>query len=294
MIQSMTGYGSAEVAADGVSYALEIRSVNHRYLKLTIKLPDYLQYLETDVDKQLRGKLARGSAVFALRTRTDPAADQKAINVDVLQQYVTLLSSVSMPKGVEATIDLAAVAQLPGVCEGPILDEETRAHHAKIVAELTDRVLDQVVEMRRREGEALHVDLKLCCDAIAGQLDKIAKRAPRVIEEYHERLRQRIAVLTQAAQLQLDADTLAKEVAVFADRADISEEITRLRSHLEQFERICQQNETAGRTLDFLSQELLREANTIASKSNDAAIARSVVEIKRWIDRLKEQVQNVE
>jgi len=294
MIQSMTGYGSAEVAADGVSYALEIRSVNHRYLKLTIKLPDYLQFLETDLDKRLRSKLARGSAVFALRTRTDPAADQKAINVDVLQQYVTLLSSVSMPEGVKATIDLAAVAQLPGVCEGPILDEATRAHHAKIVAELTGRVLDQVVEMRRREGEALHVDLKLCCDTIVGQLDKIAQRAPRVIEEYHERLRQRIAVLTQAAQLQLDADTLAKEVAVFADRADISEEITRLRSHLEQFERICQQNETAGRTLDFLSQELLREANTIASKSNDAAIARGVVEIKRWIDRLKEQVQNVE
>jgi len=294
MIQSMTGYGSAEISADGVSYALEIRTVNHRYLKLTMKLPEHLQFLEPEVDKQLRTRLARGSAVYALRTRSDLAADEKALNLEALQQYVTLLGSVSMPQGVGATIDLAAVAQFPGVCEGPVLDEATRNRHGRVVAQLTDRVLEQVADMRRKEGEALHVDLKTCCDAVARELDQVQQRAPVVIEEYHERLRQRIAVLTEAAQLQLDGDTLAKEVAVFADRADVSEEITRLRSHLEQFERICRQNEAAGRTLDFLTQELLREANTIASKSNDAAIARGVVEIKRWIDRLKEQVQNVE
>lgn len=294
MIQSMTGYGAAEVAHDGVSYAVEIRAVNHRYLKLSIKLPEHLQFLEIDVDRQLRPKLARGSVLYTLRTRQDMQAGQRALNLEALQQYVVALTSVRVPEGVTPTIDLAAVASLPGVCEGPALDEETRRTHAKVVAELTESALDQVSAMRRQEGQALRADLAACCGAIRRELKQIFERAPVVIEEYHERLRQRVLTLTRAAQLELDADSLAKEVAVFADRADISEEITRLRSHLDQFDQICERDESIGRTLDFLAQELLREANTIASKSNDAAIARGVVEIKRWIDRLKEQVQNVE
>jgi len=294
MIQSMTGYGAAEVAHDGVAYALEIRAVNHRYLKLSIKLPEHLQFLETDVDRQVRAKLARGSVLYTLKTRQEMQSGQRALNLDVLQQYVAALTSVRVPEGVTPTIDLATVASLPGVCEGPLLDEETRRTHAKVIGGLTDRALDQVSAMRRQEGQALRSDLAACCGAIRQELEQVFERAPAVIEEYHERLRQRVLTLTRAAQLELDASSLAKEVAVFADRADISEEITRLRSHLDQFDQICERDDSAGRTLDFLSQELLREANTIASKSNDATIARGVVEIKRWIDRLKEQVQNVE
>jgi len=294
MIQSMTGYGAAEADCDGVAYALEIRTVNHRYLKLSIKLPEHLQFLEAGIDRQLRGRLARGSVLYTLRMRYQAQAGQRAINLEVLKQYVEALTTVPVPDGVTPTIDLATVATLPGVCEGSLLNEQERQAHAEVIARMTDQAVDDVAAMRRQEGQALRTDLAACCGEIRRALEEIFERAPDVINEYHERLRQRVLTLTRAAQLELDADSLAKEVAVFADRADISEEITRLRSHLDQFDQICERDEASGRTLDFLSQELLREANTIASKSNDATIARGVVEIKRWIDRLKEQVQNVE
>ncbi len=294
MIRSMTGYGAAELGEDGVAYSVEVRTVNHRYLKLSIKLPEHLQFLESDIEKLLRARLARGSVSCTLRTRSEFQSGLRSLNMDAVQRYVTLLSSVAMPDGVTPTIDLAMVATLPGVCEGPELDEATRKIHASAAAKLTGLALDDVIEMRDREGQALRDDLAVCCQAIRQELEGVAERAPTVIEEYHERLQQRVSVLTKAAQLELDADSLIREVAVFADRADISEEIARLRSHLVQFDKICERNDAAGRTLDFLTQELLREANTIASKSNDAVIARGVVEIKRWIDRLKEQVQNVE
>lgn len=294
MIQSMTGYGAAELAENGVAYSLEVRAVNHRYLKLSIKQPEHLQFLETEIEKQLRSRLGRGSVSYTLRTRSELQPGLRTFNMEAVQHYVSLLSSVTVPDGVTPSIDLATVATLPGVCEGPELDEAARGKHAAVVTKLTDRALDAVIEMRAAEGKALRDDLQVCAAAIHKELERVAARAPVVIEEYHERLRQRVSVLVSAAKLELDADALTREVAVFADRADISEEIARLRSHLVQFDKICERNHAAGRTLDFLTQELLREANTIASKSNDAEIARGVVEIKRWIDRLKEQVQNVE
>jgi len=294
MIQSMTGFGAAEFAEDGVAYSVEVRTVNHRYLKLAIKQPEHLQFLETSIEKLLRGRLGRGSVSFTLRARSELQAGLPALNLDAVQRYVSLLSSVKVPPGVTPSIDLALVATLPGVCEGPEPDQATRQKHAAVVAKLTAQALDAVLAMRAAEGQALWDDLQVCIKAIRRELEGVAKRAPTVIGEYHERLQQRVAALTSAAQLQLDADSLAREVAVFADRADISEEIASLRSHLAQFDKVCERTDAAGRTLDFLTQELLREANTIASKSNDAEIARGVVEIKRWIDRLKEQVQNVE
>ncbi len=294
MIQSMTGYGAAELAEDGVAYSLEVRAVNHRYLKISIKQPEHLQFLEADIEKQLRGRFGRGSVSYTLRARSELQPGFRALNMEAVQSYVSLLSSVAVPRGITPSIDLALIATLPGVCEGPALDEATRKKYAAVVAELTAQALDAVMEMRAAEGKALWDDLRVCAKAIRQELEGVAHRAPTVIEEYHERLQQRVSVLTSAAQLELDADSLTREVAVFADRADISEEIARLRSHLVQFDKICERTDAAGRTLDFLTQELLREANTIASKSNDAEIARGVVEIKRWIDRLKEQVQNVE
>ena len=163
-----------------------------------------------------------------------------------------------------------------------------------MLTELTNRGLDALMDMRRDEGRSLHDDLLGYCEAVRTRLASIASRAPGVIDEYRERLRSRVASLMQSGGFQLEADGLLREVAVFAERCDISEEITRMGSHLDQFVEVCGRDEQVGRTLDFLAQELLREANTIGSKSNDAAIARSVVEIKGLIDRLKEQVQNVE
>jgi uncharacterized protein (TIGR00255 family) len=294
MIQSMTGYGAAQHVERGVSCALEIRSVNNRYLKLSVKLPEYLQFLEPDVERLVRSRLSRGSVTCTLRVRSDDGTGPQPINVAVLQKYVDQMAKVRLPAGVEATIDLSTVATLPGVCEAPELDEEAQNHHLKMVTDLTKRGIDALVAMRQEEGEALQRDLSACCDAIRTALAEVAGRAPAVVEEYHERLRSRVDVLMQASELALEAEGLMREIAIYAERCDISEEVSRLNSHLDQFVQLCDRGNQVGRTLDFLTQEMLREANTVASKSNDTAIAQSVVQIKGLIDRLKEQVQNVE
>lgn len=294
MIQSMTGFGAADRVERGSTYAVELRSVNNRYLKLSIKLPEFLQFLEGDVDRLLRSKLSRGTIHFHLRVTGASESEAPPVNVSMMQRYVDALSSVRTAEGVQATIDLAAIATLPGVCDRAPLDEETRSRELRTISELTESAVAELVRMRGREGEALRRDLRGTCDAIRSELERIRGRAPTVVEEYFERLRVRVASLLQAAKLDLDREALTREVAIYAERCDISEETTRLAAHLEQFEQLCDRGEQVGRTLDFLTQELLREANTIASKSNDAEIARGVVEIKGRIDRLREQVQNVE
>jgi uncharacterized protein (TIGR00255 family) len=294
MMESMTGYGAAQHIAEGSSYSLEIRSLNNRYLKLSIKLPERLQFLETDVDRLLRQRLSRGSVTYTLRVRSDAGGALEPINVAALQQYVDQLAGVRLPSQVRATVDLATLAAMPGVCDAAPLDEEEQQRQRAVVTELTEQAIAALKVMRVDEGRALRTDLARCCESIRGLLGGIAVRAPQVVEEYHERLRSRVAVLMKESGLELAAEGLAREVAIFAERCSIDEEIARLNSHLEQFDQLCDRGEQVGRTLDFLTQEMLREANTIASKSSDTAIARHVVEIKGLIDRLKEQVQNVE
>ncbi len=294
MIYSMTGYGSAQVTADGLSYALEIRSLNNRYLKLSIKLPERLQFLETEVDRSIRQHLVRGSVTYSLRTRDESGAELQPVNLEALQQYVNQIAKVRLPDGAKATIDLGTLASMPGVCEPPPLDEDDRKRQTASVNDLTRRALEALNAMRRDEGLALLGDLTRCCEAIRTRLQEVAARAPKVVEEYHERLKTRVAILMKGSGLELAAEGLMREVAIFAERCSIDEEVARLGSHLDQFGQLCERGEQVGRTLDFLTQEMLREANTIASKSSDTAIARNVVEIKGLIDRLKEQVQNVE
>ena len=294
MIQSMTGYAAVQHVDDGVCFALEVRSLNHRYLKLSIKLPETFQYVEGDVDKMLRARLARGSVNFTLRIRTEGAAGLQPVNLDALRHYVEQLSKVTMPEGIAATVDLATVAQLPGVCSTPNLDDEQRERQRELVATLTSKALDELIAMRAKEGDVLKAELLGYCDLIRTHLGQVEKRAPFVVDEYHERLRVRVEKLLKGGGIELEADGLMREVALFAERCDINEEVNRLRSHLDQFAELCERGDQVGRTLDFLNQELLREANTIASKSNDTGIAHSVIEIKGQIDRLREQAQNVE
>ncbi len=294
MIVSMTGYGAAQVEDGGVGYALEIRSVNNRYLKLHIKLPDDLQFAETEIDRLVRRRISRGTVTCTFRRRSDAAEVAKSLNIAALQRYVDLLAGVRVGDGIATTIDLATVAQFPGVTDPGNADETIKKHKLDLLLKLTERGIDALSTMRREEGRALSVELAGHCDTIRRELGAVAERAPFVVNEYHERLKSRVSTLMQGGGFDLAADGLMREVAIYAERCDITEEISRLRSHLDQFVQLCDRGEQVGRTLDFLAQELLREANTIGSKSNDTAIARAVVQIKSMIDRLKEQVQNVE
>ena len=289
----MTGFGDASAERSGTHYAVEIRSLNNRFFKSVIKLPDNVSGLEPEIETLLREGLGRGSITYILKMRTDSAEAAYHINTHALTAYLEQLQQI---RGLGSTvqIDLASLVQLPGVCQEPRDETDEIARHGAVIRELTGIAITKLVAMRAREGQSLMTDLLKHSRLIASHLAEIQKRAPTVIEDYHRKLTQRVNLLLSKAELQLNQSDLLREIAVFAERADISEEIQRLTSHLEAFEHACKTGEHGGRKLDFIAQEMLREANTIASKANDAEIAKHIVEIKGAIDRLKEQVQNVE
>jgi uncharacterized protein (TIGR00255 family) len=293
MIVSMTGFGDANCERDGTRYAVEIRSLNNRFFKPIIKLPDNLSGMEPELESMLREKLGRGSITYILKMRTDSAEAAYHINIEALRSYLEQLQQV---KGLDrfVQIDLAGLVQLPGVCQEPRDETDEIQRHGPIVRELTEKGISRLDQMRRHEGDKLFAELMRHLKVISTSLVEIQKRAPLVVDDYHRRLSQRVNQLLAKAELQVNQADLVKEVAVFAERADICEEIQRLTSHLDAFEQSCRNGEHGGRKLDFIAQEMLREANTIASKANDSEIAKHCVEIKGAIDRLKEQVQNVE
>ena len=216
------------------------------------------------------------------------------INAEALKSYVSQLSMVASEAGVDSTMDIAGLLTLPGILE-PMRPDEAKAQKVKeFVLELTARAIENLEQMRQAEGAELKADLLSHCQAISEQLEQIRQRKDVVLAEYHVKLSSRVEQLLAGAKLEMDQAVLAREVAVFTERSDISEELTRLESHLKQFAENCDQPGQAGRRLEFLGQEMLREANTIGSKASDVQIAHAVVEIKCSIDRLKEQVQNIE
>jgi uncharacterized protein (TIGR00255 family) len=293
MIVSMTGFGDSTAERDGTHYSVEIRSLNNRFFKPVIKLPENVSGLEPELESLLREKLGRGSVTFILKMRLDSAEAAYHINTQALKSYLEQLQSV---KGLDRLIhiDLASLVQLPGVCQEPRDESDEIERHGDTIRRLTHAAIEKLTAMRQREGKALFAELMKHANLITAALKEIQNRAPAVIEDYHRRLQQRVGQLLSKAELRVSEVDLIKEVAVFAERADIAEEIQRLGGHLSAFEEACSKDEHAGRKLDFIAQEMLREANTIAAKANDGAIARYIVEIKGAIDRLKEQVQNVE
>ena len=299
MIRSMTGFGEASDQVDGNHFAVELRSLNNKYFKATIRLPEEIAGLEAELEAALRKRINRGSLTLVLKMRSSEATAAQRVNETALLAYLDHLESIHSKIKVgdrAAHIDLTALLALPGVL-APAEDEQTLLRHVRPTAlRLTELACDRLSGMRIKEGQAISDDLARQRQTIIERMETIKARAPTVVEEYHKRLRARIDELLAKAELKVEQHDLIREVAIFAERSDIAEEVTRLATHLEQFEQIVdtRDGEPAGRTLDFLTQELLREANTIASKSNDALVSRVIVEIKGAIDRIKEQVQNIE
>jgi uncharacterized protein (TIGR00255 family) len=294
MINSMTGYGSAESRLEGVTYAVEISTVNNRYFKATLRLPETLEYLEADIEKQLRQGLLRGTVNYVLRQKGAPAEALFEINEKALGTLMKRLSKISPGGGIERELDMGGLLVLPGILTPAIPGGAMAAKIRTKVLTVTKQAMKGLKAMRLAEGKAMAADLQSHCEKIKVNLARIRTATSVSPQQYADKLRKRVDEMLSAAKLKLDDETVAREVAVFADRADISEEIARLDSHLEQFEKALKGNIQAGRKLDFICQEMLREANTIGSKASDADIVHVVVEIKCLIDRIKEQVQNVE
>lgn len=295
MINSMTGYGQAEGRVGSTDYAVEIRAVNNRYLRTGIKLPESCAYLEEFIDKLLREQLQRGTVNYALRVRSGTAATLLNVDETALRELMLRLETLRQDTGVEARVDMASLLNLPGIVRPPEPTSDLLAEIKEKVLALSREALGRLQEMRAAEGRFLEVDLQGHCAAIREDLEEIKTRAHTVIHDQAERLRKRVDSLLAEAKLKLDEETLAREVAILADRGDISEEIARLDSHLHQFQEACAaEGNQVGRRLDFISQEMLREANTIGSKASDVEISQRVVNIKCRVDRIKEQVQNAE
>jgi len=293
MLRSMTGFGSVTGEVNGVQYAVEARSVNNRYLKVVLKLPESWSGAEAEVEKLVRSHVQRGTVTLSVRMRVPDEKASYRVNAAALNSYVEQLRPMAVEAKSMLRIDLGSLLQLPGVCEPPSYDQIVKETHDGLM-DLVGQTLADLVTMRQREGGELKDDLLGHCDVIEQHLETVVARAPLVVREYHERLTSRVAELANAGKVQIDKDSLAREVAIFADRADVAEEISRLRGHVGQFRQATESAEPAGRKLDFIAQEMLREANTIASKGSDVEIARAVVDIKTAIDRIKEQVQNAE
>jgi len=294
MINSMTGYGEAAGEINGVTYSVEIRTVNNRYLKTSVKLPDSIAFLEEDIDKFLRKNLSRGTVNYVLRLKNVSANVLFDINEAALQAYMEKLGRVASSADIKCPIDIGGLLTIPGVLEPISPDEEEAEQVKQVVLSVTQGAMEKLKQMRAGEGAALAADLDSHCEAIKQGLKQIRARSGVVLQQYEKKLKKRVNELLAGAKLKLDEETLAREVAVFADRSDVSEEIARLTSHLEQFSESCQANAQVGRKLEFISQEMLREANTIASKGCDSELIRWVVDIKCRIERIKEQVQNIE
>jgi len=293
MPRSMTGYGAARTRSRAVAVDVEARSVNSRSLKVTLRTPGVLSPREPDIEALVRAQVARGSVTLGVKLKFLRPEDVVRVHAEVVEGFAKAIDTLRRKGIVEGPLTAEAVAALPGAletaAEAPLRPEDWRAVKGAVEAAL--RALDA---MRTREARHLVRDLRATARRMRTNLARIERRAPLVVKEYAARLKERVETLLQGVGAPLDAVTLAREVAVYAERSDVAEEVTRLSAHLVEFERYLGSDGEVGRTLDFLSQEMLRETNTIGSKSQDVDIARAVIALKSDVDRIKEQVQNLE
>lgn len=294
----MTGFGEAQRKQAGLAASVEVRTVNSRYFKLTVRASEGYGALESQIEAVVRERIKRGTVSVSLRVDREELSEDFGLNPRVLEHYRAQLAPYlatgnSSSDGLDAAL-LAALVQLPGVVREAGLTAEDLQRDWPLVRETLEAALANMAHMRESEGRAMAADLAANCGAIAAELKEIDRRAPDVAAAYRARLAERIGRVLSEYNVSLNPGDLVREVGLFAERCDISEEIVRLRSHLEQFAAITALDESAGRKLDFLTQEMFRETNTIGSKANDVEIARRVIEIKTAIERIREMIQNVE
>lgn len=291
---SMTGFGEVVEQRDGYAIAVELRTVNSRYFKFNIRTTEGYGALESLIESLLRDTVKRGTVNCSLRIRHLTGAQDYRINTQVLGQYIDQLQSLAATRDLDEVVRLEPLASLPGVVEELSAESLDAASLWPIVEPSVRAAVEQLTAMREVEGQALAADLRDQCAAVALSLDVIERQAPMVAESYRKRIQDRVNEALESLNVTIEPADLVREVALYTDRADISEEIVRLRSHLQQFAAALELEESAGRKMEFICQEMGRETNTIGSKANDAVISQQIVEIKTALERIREQIQNVQ
>jgi len=287
MIRSMTAFARAEAETPWGGLAWELRSVNHRYLDIFLRLPEDFRRLENDVRAHINARLSRGKVEAALTFKAEPGEGGLQVDHRLLDALVAALETVRARLPHAAPTSPAELLRWPGLVETAVPDLDQL--HCRALA-LLDQALDEMVATREREGERLAGFIRQRLDELEGLVETVRRRRPQVLEAQRRRLRERLQTLAA----EVDEGRLEQEMALLIQRLDVDEELDRLRSHIEEVRRQLHSDQPVGRRLDFLMQELNREANTLASKSADAETTRAAVEMKVLIEQMREQVQNIE
>jgi len=290
----MTGFGAAQDRGDTLSVQIEIRTVNNRYLKINTKLPETYGALDSEIERVVREKVTRGSVSVTIRVEHLQAASATPLNELLLDRVVTQLRNYASRQGLEFQPQLTELVNLPGI----VADDSSRHGDPEqdwpFIRQVLQSAVERLHQFRSDEGRAMENELSGLGQVITDRLGQVTELAPQVSTEYRAKLLDRIRQVLAQTDVTVTESDLIREVAVYADRTDITEEITRLKFHLEQYETFLRDPISAGRKLDFLSQEMNREVNTIGSKANNVPIAHCVVEMKGAVEKIREILQNVE
>ena len=291
MIKSMTGYGRAKLSKDDREYQIEIKSVNHRYLDISVRIPKQLSYLEETIKKEIAKKVKRGKIdVFVTFENNSLEGKEIKINTELAKAYIDELKKLAEKENILSDIQVTEISKYPDV-----LNIQSSQDDEKITEEVLETITiatDNLVQMRETEGNKISEDLLKRLNIINKKVEEIAKLSTGLIEEYVVKLEERINEILKNQEI--DKTRLAQEVVIYADKCSIEEEVTRLNSHISQFKNLLNSNEAIGKKLDFIIQEMNRETNTIGSKANNLEITNFVVDIKTELENIREQIQNIE
>lgn len=292
MIYSMTGFGRGEFKSNEAEVSVEIRAVNHRYSDISVKMPKYLSFLEERIREYIQGNISRGRIdVYVSYDQLERKASEIRLNLELAGNYFSALEQLKAQTGIKDSIPLSLIAAFPDV----IVARQSEMDEEKIWSQLSEalgQAVKALLQMRRKEGENLKQDILEKLETIGTSVLEIKNRAQYVVQEYQQRLEKRIDELTKG--LEMDKDRLCQEVVIFADKSNIDEELVRLKSHISQTVSTLKSGGAVGRKLDFLIQEMYREINTIGSKGNDLEISKKVIDVKTELEKIREQIQNIE
>ena len=291
MIKSMTGYGKAMLSKDLRNYQIEIKSVNHRYLDISVKIPRQLSYLEEEIKKEISTKIKRGKVdVFVTFENNSTEGKEIKINTELAKIYIQELRNLAQQENIQANIEVTEISKFPDVLSIQNTQEDEILKNE--VIEVAKMATEKLFQMREAEGQKISEDLLIRISNIKEKVNEISKISTGLIEEYVVKLEGRIKEILKGQQL--DENRLAQEVVIYADKCSIEEEVTRLNSHIIQFKNLLNSQEAIGKKLDFIIQEMNRETNTIGSKANNLNITNGVIDIKTELENIREQIQNIE
>lgn len=292
MIKSMTGFGRAQDVIDGMSIAVEIKSVNHRYFEFSSKTPRTYGFLDERLKSRVQSSVARGKIeCFVTIEALEDDNCTVSVNHSLAAGYITALQELSEKYGLENDITVTSLAKYYDIFSV----HKNEADEEKVwnaVCSVTDRALESFVEMREREGQKLRDDVLSRCDIILENVSFIEERSPETVAEYNAKLLERMKAVLE--DVHVDEQRILTEAAIFADKVAVAEETVRLRSHIDQMREFMDSDTSIGRKADFLIQEINREANTIGSKAQDVSVAKRVIDIKAEVEKIREQIQNIE